>query len=193
MNISATQKSLSLIRGLLPALLVAAGLSLGGSQVRAAANPGVLPVVSKPHGKSYGEWAAAYWQWALSIPADRNPLTDTTGAFGGEGQSGEGLAGGRSNPRPGEQSRQPSEPGDVGQATRGGERASLINETLAGVRLELPLGQHSQAVSFVRIEPAERLRIIHDLGLRITGDTLALGIPKDDSPCIVECLEQARR
>lgn len=51
-------------------------------------NPGILPPGSNPHGHSYGEWTARWWQWALSIPADRNPLTDTTGEFCGEGQSG---------------------------------------------------------------------------------------------------------
>jgi hypothetical protein len=88
MNISTTQKTASSIGGFLPSLLVAAGLALGGVRAHAAANSGVLPVVSKPHGKSYGEWAGAYWQWALSIPADRNPITDATGAFAGEAQSG---------------------------------------------------------------------------------------------------------
>ncbi len=52
-------------------------------------NPGILPPDSAPYGKTYGEWAAAWWQWAMSIPADRNPLTDATGEFFGEGQSGQ--------------------------------------------------------------------------------------------------------
>ena len=51
-------------------------------------NPGILPAKSQPHGKSYAEWVVAWWQWVMSIPADRNPLTDATGAFAGEGQSG---------------------------------------------------------------------------------------------------------
>ena len=51
-------------------------------------NPRVSPIQSTPYGKSYGEWAVAWWQWALSIPADRNPLTDTTGEFAGESQHG---------------------------------------------------------------------------------------------------------
>jgi hypothetical protein len=32
-------------------------------------NPGIIPNQSNPHGKSYGEWGAAWWQWALSTPA----------------------------------------------------------------------------------------------------------------------------
>jgi len=43
---------------------------------------------SRPFGKSYGEWGAKWWQWALSIPADRSPLSDETGEFAGEGQHG---------------------------------------------------------------------------------------------------------
>ena len=51
-------------------------------------NPGVLPPQSQPYGKGYGEWAVKWWQWVMSIPADRNPLTDTTGEFADESQSG---------------------------------------------------------------------------------------------------------
>jgi len=51
-------------------------------------NPGVAPVKSRPNGKSYGEWAQAWWTWASSIPADQNPVLDTTGQFAGVGQSG---------------------------------------------------------------------------------------------------------
>lgn len=50
-------------------------------------NPGIIPPHATPHGQTYGEWTAAWWQWALSIPADRNPLL-TSGEFCGEGQSG---------------------------------------------------------------------------------------------------------
>jgi len=51
-------------------------------------NPGVSPINSNPYGKSYGDWCAAWWTWALSFPADRNPILDATGAFGSQGQSG---------------------------------------------------------------------------------------------------------
>jgi len=75
--------------------LLATGLVLGGAAPTFAdggrghqRNPGILPPQSQPYGKSYGEWAAEWWQWVLSIPADRNPLTDETGEFADEGQSG---------------------------------------------------------------------------------------------------------
>jgi hypothetical protein len=52
-------------------------------------NPGILPPHSKVHGKSYGEWSAAWWQWAYSLPVDQNPFFDETGcANGANGQSG---------------------------------------------------------------------------------------------------------
>jgi hypothetical protein len=51
-------------------------------------NPGILPPNANAFGASYGEWNSRWWQWALSIPADRNPLTDTTGANCAQGQSG---------------------------------------------------------------------------------------------------------
>jgi hypothetical protein len=34
---------------------------------------------SKPYGKTYGEWTAKWWQWALSIPSTINPVVDKTG------------------------------------------------------------------------------------------------------------------
>lgn len=51
------------------------------SQTGVAANP-------KVYGKTYGEWSAAWWQWAGSIPSDTNPIADTTGEFCDLGQSG---------------------------------------------------------------------------------------------------------
>ena len=89
-----TQIKSFLTRGLMPMMLAAAILSLGPASPAWAggkdspANPGVLPPQSHPYSRSYGEWAVKWWQWALSIPADRNPLTDATGAFAGEDQSG---------------------------------------------------------------------------------------------------------
>src|SRR5215203_3217355 len=52
------------------------------------ANPGVLPPHAKPHGHSYGEWSAEWWQWALSLPVAVNPLTDDTGEDCAQGQDG---------------------------------------------------------------------------------------------------------
>jgi hypothetical protein len=51
-------------------------------------NPSILPPQSTPGDMTFGEWAAAWWQWAVSIPAPINPLTDTTGQYAGVGQEG---------------------------------------------------------------------------------------------------------
>jgi hypothetical protein len=39
-------------------------------------NPRILPIQSHPYGKTYNEWAAEWWQWALEIPFEVNPLFD---------------------------------------------------------------------------------------------------------------------
>jgi hypothetical protein len=52
-------------------------------------NPGIAPPQSKTHGMSYGEWSAAYWKWALGIPAAQNPILDETGEFAEIDQEGQ--------------------------------------------------------------------------------------------------------
>ncbi len=64
-------------------LAVAANLALARNP-----NPKVLPIGSSPYGMPYGEWSGAWWQWAYSIPADINPVSDPTGEFAAVGQSG---------------------------------------------------------------------------------------------------------
>jgi hypothetical protein len=46
------------------------------------------PVNPKIYGKTYGQWAAAWWQWAASFPDGANPVQDLTGDLCGLGQSG---------------------------------------------------------------------------------------------------------
>jgi hypothetical protein len=40
-------------------------------------NPGVLLPNSQSYGMTYGEWNARWFQWAVSMPLDHNPLNDT--------------------------------------------------------------------------------------------------------------------
>ena len=54
----------------------------------AVCTPKLFPIDSKPYGLPYGEWTAKWWQWALSIPKDHNPLVDSTGEKCAEGQNG---------------------------------------------------------------------------------------------------------
>jgi hypothetical protein len=69
-------------------LALVSTLVLATSMVNAGTNARVLPIGSHAFGHTYGEWAAAWWQWALETPASMNPLTDTTGEFAGVNQSG---------------------------------------------------------------------------------------------------------
>jgi hypothetical protein len=39
-------------------------------------HPGILPPHSHPHGKSYAEWVAAFWTWALEFPLEGHPFLD---------------------------------------------------------------------------------------------------------------------
>jgi len=64
------------------------GLDNGGKTIIATPTAGVFPPNSSPYGKTYAEWTAAWWQWALLPPASANPVTDPTGALAGVGQSG---------------------------------------------------------------------------------------------------------
>lgn len=51
-------------------------------------NPRIAPIQSRPHGKTYGAWAAEWWQWALGMPPSVNAILDETGEFCAEGQTG---------------------------------------------------------------------------------------------------------
>lgn len=65
-------------------LLASSALNVGyGDEI----NPGVVSKDSKLFGKSYGEWAAAWWQWFGSIPKGSNPGEDTTGQHCSLGQN----------------------------------------------------------------------------------------------------------
>ena len=47
-------------------------------------NPGVRPPYAKAYGLTYGEWSAAWWQWALSLPVGAHPLFDTADCSAGQ-------------------------------------------------------------------------------------------------------------
>lgn len=77
---------------------VAGGFAVAGAAVALlasvpAANASVAdlqvyPPGVPPLGKTYSQYGAAWWKWVLSQPAATNPLTDTTGANCGKGQTG---------------------------------------------------------------------------------------------------------
>lgn len=47
-------------------------------------NPRILPPHAHAFGKTLGEWTAAWWQWAISIPVTAHPLFDTAGCDVGQ-------------------------------------------------------------------------------------------------------------
>ena len=48
----------------------------------------VFPINSKPFGKTYGEWSATWWQWAVLTPTEKSPLKDNIGVNCAQSQSG---------------------------------------------------------------------------------------------------------
>ncbi len=50
--------------------------------------PAVFPLDSKPYGLTYSDWGAKQWQWLISTPSSKSPLTDNTGARCAVGQQG---------------------------------------------------------------------------------------------------------
>lgn len=48
---------------------------------------GIVPRGQKIDGRTYVEWAEAWWQWLVAFPPDENPVLDPTGQYAGQGQS----------------------------------------------------------------------------------------------------------
>src|SRR5262249_39140054 len=67
------------------------GLSAGAEVALAQVlgNPEVVQPNSNEFGNTYGEWSARWVQWLFSIPEDKNPALDSTGANCDVGQTGQ--------------------------------------------------------------------------------------------------------
>lgn len=71
--------------------LVVSLLVASTSQVHAGNHdPKVIPPHVLPFGMNYAEWSARWWQWAYSLPVDKNPFYDQEGQCdnGANGQLG---------------------------------------------------------------------------------------------------------
>jgi len=78
-------KSLShLVAQALSLIATTFALTVVSTSLAGNPNPRVLPPGSSPYGKSYGEWAAKWQQWAFSLPVDQNPLFDTADCSAGQ-------------------------------------------------------------------------------------------------------------
>ena len=81
--------------GLVGVLVVLLGCGSGGSNTGGGGNTPpapsptapdthtldtrVFPAEALPFGQDYAAWSVEWWQWAVSLPADVNPLLDETG------------------------------------------------------------------------------------------------------------------
>ena len=69
--------------------LLSALMTISVTDLRAdSINPGVYSIDEKPNGLTYDNLTAKWWQWALSMPQDVNPIGDTTGKYCGQNQEG---------------------------------------------------------------------------------------------------------
>jgi hypothetical protein len=66
------------------ALLYAAPATVAAAD--SSSTSGVLPINSHPAGMTYGQWSAAWWQYAYSLPNSSSPLFDATGGRCAVGQ-----------------------------------------------------------------------------------------------------------
>lgn len=69
-------------------LPVLASNTLSANAQTTTSSPMVIPISSKVYGLTYGDLAAKWWQWLLSIPKDSSPAADDTGKNCGLGQHG---------------------------------------------------------------------------------------------------------
>src|SRR5262249_9553846 len=68
--------------------VVVALVAADSAATGAKGDPGVYQLTERVGGKSYAQWAAAWWQWGLAAPKDKNPIADKTGEFAALGQAG---------------------------------------------------------------------------------------------------------
>jgi hypothetical protein len=53
--------------------------SVPAAHASSTTNPRVFPPNARPHGQTYNEWSAKWWQYYFALPAAENPLIDPTG------------------------------------------------------------------------------------------------------------------
>jgi hypothetical protein len=80
MNIRVRQRHSLVVLVMLLALLVPGPTVLARND-----NPGVTPPHAKAFGKSYEDWASAWWRWVVENPATNHPLLDGSGIPGIDG------------------------------------------------------------------------------------------------------------
>jgi hypothetical protein len=78
------------IGGIVSGLIVAPAMAPAqeSADPEAFGVPSVIAPNLNAYGNTYGEWSARWWQWVLSVPANKNPNLDTTGVNCAEAQTG---------------------------------------------------------------------------------------------------------
>jgi hypothetical protein len=84
---SARARAFLLLVGVAALLVLAIGTPVAAGRT-ADDKAKVFAPDARPYGKSYSEWAAAWWQWVLGQPAATNPVLDTSGALCANNQQG---------------------------------------------------------------------------------------------------------
>ncbi len=88
MNITTTQFLNSIGRRWLSTALAVVSLCAGSVTGWADGSASVLPPTATPYGTTYGQWSAAWWQWALAQPPASHPFVDDPAFDVSAGQSG---------------------------------------------------------------------------------------------------------
>jgi hypothetical protein len=67
----------------LACIAAAIALLMGATSVSAQRNPnpGIAPPDSAPYGESYPQWVAEFWKWALPLPLEGHPFTDSNPVY----------------------------------------------------------------------------------------------------------------
>lgn len=79
-------------RRVVASMVACVGVFLIGAGLVAAdppSNPAVVPPDALVNGKSYGHWAGKWWKWAMELPVEGNPTTDTPDFDVTDGQTGD--------------------------------------------------------------------------------------------------------
>ena len=80
-NFCTTKRRISIVATagiLLVALALVAGVFTPAIQANGPMHFQVIDRDSVAYGKTYSEWSAAWWQWALSLPTNNHPLFDSS-------------------------------------------------------------------------------------------------------------------
>lgn len=64
-------------RAIIASVIACAALAVTPAPAAAAGGPHVAPANSRPHGLSYAEWSARWWQWGMEYPVAGHPFIDS--------------------------------------------------------------------------------------------------------------------